>query len=115
MVLEQLPGVYEKLSGKVKNKRLKILGSDQLKAKSLSKLRSSGVNKIKKFFCCQKKNFFCYRKIFLLPKNMFAISNKFTIRNKFAIKIFFFLIKLNYLKKSYNNGRYFEPSSCRFY
>ena len=33
MALEQLPGVYEKLSGKVKNKRLKkILGSDQLKA-----------------------------------------------------------------------------------
>ena len=32
MALEQLPGVVEKLSGKVKNKRLKkILGSENVK------------------------------------------------------------------------------------
>ena len=32
MALEQLPGVIEKLSGKIKNKRLKkILGSENMK------------------------------------------------------------------------------------
>ena len=54
MALEQLPGVYEILSGKVKNKKLFA---------------------IKKKFCCPKK--------FLLSKKKFTIGKKFTIKNFF--------------------------------
>ena len=91
MALEQLPVAVEKLSGTVKNKRLKrILGSENVKylvnygaVYGIKKLQQKSCNKN---FCHQKnllsenlydqkvftlKNFFCNQKIFLLSKKFY--------------------------------------------
>ena len=69
MALEQLPVAVEKLSGTVKNKRLKrILGSENVKY-LVNYGAVYGIKKLQQKSC--NKNFFCNQKIFLLSKKFY--------------------------------------------